>query len=94
MPIYVYEPNIQNESREQGNSCCYFESLESIHDAPQKFCPTCGAEVHRVLTGFAIGGAQSTGKSSSSLFQPSSETGASRAAKMAMKHVCGLGCKH
>jgi putative FmdB family regulatory protein len=49
LPIYEYRPTIKG--------CAYcrrgFDALQKIKDAPLTACPKCGAEVRRVVSGFA-----------------------------------------
>jgi predicted nucleic acid-binding Zn ribbon protein len=120
MPIYVYEPTVYS-AEDPYNECCFFETLQSLSEAPLTQCPTCGNPVHKALTTFAVtqgtrdasrldampgggggvgwGSDAAKGSALGELFQkssssPSSQTGGGRAARMAMRHICGGGCRH
>lgn len=90
MPIYVYEP----DASETQNDCCYFETLQSMSEAPLTKCPTCNHGIHRVIAGFAVTHKNQPVPKGAKLFSRSNDTPAGRAASNAMKHVCSLGCRH
>lgn len=50
MPIYEYEPD--------GFECLicngHFETLQTLHEEPLQYCPTCGLEVRRIISRASI----------------------------------------
>ena len=100
MPIYVYAPSqAMPVSEEEASECCHFEILQKISDAPVAACPTCGAPVARAITtfgvksvaGHVVGTARRTAEAAP---PPAADSTSSRAAKLAMAHRCGMGCRH
>ncbi|KAB8033479.1 FmdB family zinc ribbon protein [Fluviispira multicolorata] len=99
MPIYIYEPTIWSEN-EPVNNCCFFEKLQSVNQESIKKCPTCGHDVHRAVTAFNVN-SQAASASSTALAnnyfafnKAKGDSPAAKAARLAMRHVCGMGCKH
>lgn len=97
MPLYVYEPTLLTAD-EPFNECCFFETLQSISEPSLIACPTCGHAIHKAISSFSfssISKPKSPPPASGQPFQSSSEeTKASRASKLAMRHICGGGCSH
>jgi putative FmdB family regulatory protein len=98
MPLYVYEPTVYSHDSEV-SECCYFESLQSLGEEPLARCPTCGHEVHRAVTaaGYVVRGG---GPSKADIVAGGIGAGGAttsqggRAARLAARHVCGMGCRH
>ncbi len=99
MPIYVYEPTIWSQD-EEINDCCYFEAIQSFKEAPLEVCPTCGRAVHRAVTSFSYAAKSVNSPEDANrndpfqTWQNKKDSPAARAARLAMRHVCGQGCKH
>ncbi len=97
LPIYVYEPTIWSEN-ESVNDCCFFDTLQSLNADPLKTCPTCGRAVHRAVAAFNINSqaqsASAIANNYSAFDKTKGDSPAAKAARLAMRHVCGMGCKH
>lgn len=107
MPLYEYEPTLVSAD-EAYNECCFFETLQPLSESPLTSCPTCGHAIHRAVSTFSMPApreglfrrstmdAMRADKASrdAAAAAPQSSTAARRAARMAMRHVCGLGCRH
>lgn len=107
MPLYEYEPTLVSAD-EPYNECCFFETLQSLSETPLTVCPTCGHTIHRAVSSFSMPApreglfrrstldAMKADKASrdAAASSASQGTAARRAARMAMRHVCGLGCRH
>jgi hypothetical protein len=91
MPIYVYEPTVFS-TEEEVHDCCFFEILQPMSASPLTHCPTCNHAIHRAVTTFHLGNNALADKNHPLANQPPSS--AQKAARMAMKHVCGQGCSH
>lgn len=63
MPLYVYEPTVYSES-EEVTDCCFFETLQSLSEAPHQQCPTCGHAIHRAVAAFSFSVKSSVARSS------------------------------
>lgn len=115
MPIFVYEPVIENESDDEvsvSRECCHFEVLQWTSEPPLTACPQCGGAIRRALTEFSsqVRNSASLSRSApeirasnvagpvreqaSSLISADGNSAASRAARLAYKHVCGKNCRH
>lgn len=109
MPIFVYEP-VAPDGATEGRTCCSFEVLQWSSEAPLEACPNCGQPVRRAVTEFAAqlrsgagttteqgstaDRARSARDQSSALISGSNDSAATRAARLAYKHVCGKNCRH
>jgi hypothetical protein len=101
MPLYAYGPF---EADGTSNSCCHFETLQSMNEAELTHCPTCGHPIGRVVAPFGIGSSAPSGVGKNPLscaaacptpcHQAGPTTSAGRIAEMATRHVCSAGCCH
>ncbi len=94
MPVYIYEPILDVEIK-QDRTCCYFETLQSINEDAFSTCPHCGYNVRRVIQAVSIlPSFVIANESRKSTPTTSKDSRIQKISQITKSHICSAYCCH